>query len=143
MTSRRWLWLQLALAWLPMWALFTALIVMAHGLSLGSAAVDAARMIAPGAVLGYFVYKFTSRAPWPHPFRLGFIVIHVVAAIFYAVVWLAFIILIDSVAIGRFIVDVGPGAGLFLITGTWLYIVTAGVAYANQAAERNAKLEAH
>jgi signal transduction histidine kinase len=141
--ARRWLWLQLALAWLPMWALFTALIVLAHGLSLGAAAFASARMIAPGALLGYFVYKLTSRIPWPHPFRSGFIGIHILAAILYAIAWLVFIVLLDGLITGHVTTEVGPGAGLFLVAGVWLYIVVAGVAYANQAAQRNAKLESH
>ena len=143
MMARGWLWLQLALAWLPMWALFTALIVIAHGSPLGSAAIASARMIAPGAMLGYFVYKFTSRAPWPHPFRAGFIGIHILAAILYAVIWFLLISLIDSIIIGHVATMIGPGAGWFLITGVWLYIVVAGVAYANHAAERTARLESH
>ncbi len=141
--ARGWLWLQLALAWLPMWALFTALIVMAHDLPIGSAAIASARMIVPGALLGYFVYKFTSRAPWPHPFRLGFIATHVLAAILYAAIWLLLIIVIDSIIVGHIVMTIGPGIGLFLITGIWLYIMVAGVAYANQAAARTAQLESH
>ena len=143
MTARGWLWLQLTLAWLPMWALFAALIVMAHGSPIGSAAIASARMIVPGAMLGYFVYKFTSRTPWPHPFRLGFIGIHILAASLYAVIWFLLISFIDSIVVGHLTPMIGPGMGLFLITGVWLYIVVAGVAYANHAAERAAQLESH
>ena len=141
--GRGWLWLQLTLAWLPMWALFAALIVIVHGSPIGSAAIASARMIVPGAMLGYFVYKFTSRAPWPHPFRPGFIGIHILAAILYAVIWFLLISIIDSIVVGRITPMIGPGLGLFLLTGVWLYIVVAGVAYANHAAERTAQLESH
>ncbi|HEX3895175.1 MAG TPA: histidine kinase [Rudaea sp.] len=141
--ARGWLWLQLALAWLPMWALFAVLIVVAHGSPVGSAAIASARMIVPGAMLGYFVYKFTSWAPWPHPFRLRFIGAHVLAAIMYAVIWFLLVSLIDSVLVGRMTAMIGPGVGAFLLTGVWLYIVVAGVAYANRAAQRTAQLESN
>src|SRR5262249_8703267 len=71
--ARLWLWLQLALAWLPMWALFTAMIVIAHGLPWHGAMLGALRMVVPGALLGVAVYRFAVRTPWPHPFRLTFL----------------------------------------------------------------------
>jgi hypothetical protein len=141
--ARGWLWLQLTLAWLPMWALFTALIVIAHGSPIGSAAIASARMIVPGAMLGYFVYKLTLRVPWPHPFRLGFIGVHILAAILYAVIWFLLVSLIDSIVVGRITAMIGPGIGPFLITGVWLYIVVAGVAYTNRAVQRSAQVESH
>ncbi|MEP6483326.1 MAG: histidine kinase [Rudaea sp.] len=141
--ARGWLWLQLALAWLPMWALFTALIVIAHGSPLGSAAIASARMIAPGAVLGYFVYQFTLRVPWPHPFRLAFIGMHCFAAAVYSVIWFALMGAIDSLVVGHLVLAIGPGIGAFLITGVWLYIMVAGVAYTNRAAQRTAQLESY
>ncbi len=140
--ARGWVWLQLAVAWLPMWALFAALIVLAHGMPIGNAALGALRMIAAGAVLGVVVYKFTERMPWPHPFRLGFVGIHVLAAAGYAASWLVLMSLIDSLIVGHLVLVIGPGLGLFFLTGIWLYIVVAGVAYANLAAQRTAKIEA-
>ena len=71
--ARGWVWLQLSIAWLPMWALFAAIIVIVHGNSLADAAIGSLRMVGPGAVLGIAVYKFASRLPWPHPFRLAFV----------------------------------------------------------------------
>lgn len=141
--SRGWVWLQLVIAWLPMWALFTALIVIVHGLPAGSAAVSALRMIGAGALLGVAVYRFTARMPWPHPFRLAFVAVHALAAGVYAISWYLLISLIDSVVVGRVVVAFGPGIGPSLITGVWLYIMVAGVAYANLAAQRTAKIEAH
>ncbi len=140
--ARGWLWLQLSIAWLPMWALFAAIIVIAHGLSPANAAIGSLRMIAPAALLGFVVYKFASRLPWPHPFRIVFVVAHVLAAGLYAIVWYVLICVIDSLVLGRVIVEAGPGHGIFMLTGTWLYMVVAGVAYANLAAQRSAKIEA-
>jgi LytS/YehU family sensor histidine kinase len=126
-----------------MWALFTALIVIAHGLPLGAAAIASLRMIVPGAALGVGVYKFTWRFPWPHPFRVGFVGAHVVAAMAYAVAWFLLVGIIDSVVERRVVAADVPSASAFVLTGIWLYIVVAGVAYANRAAQRTAQLQAH
>ena len=140
--SRGWMWLQLVVAWLPMWALFTAIIVIVHGVSGADAAVGSLRMVAPGALLGIAVYRFASRKPWPHPFRIGFVGLHVLAAATFAVSWFLSVCLIDSLVLGR-LAFAGSGVGMFLITGTSLYIVVAVVAYANLAARRSAMIEAH
>ncbi|MDR3387432.1 MAG: histidine kinase [Rudaea sp.] len=141
--SRGWVWLQLAIAWLPMWALFTAIIVIVHGVPVGDAAIGALRLIAAGAVLGVAVYKFASHTPWPHPFRLGFVASHVLAAIVYAIGWYLLISLTDSMVTGQLVFARGPGIGPTLVTGVWLYIMVAGVAYANLAAQRAANIQAH
>jgi len=139
---RRWLWLQLALAWLPMWALFTAMIVIAHGLPWASAMLGALRMVVPGALLGVAVYRFAVHTPWPYPFRLAFIAWHVLAALGYALGWYALICLTDSALRGTWTFVSGPGFGLYVLTGLWLYLIVAGAAYANLAAQRSARLEA-
>lgn len=141
--ARSWLWLQLALAWLPMWALFTALIMLAHDEPAFAAAVGSLRMVVPGALLGIGVYRFTSRVPWPHPFRMRFAGVHVVAAVLYSAIWFLLVSAIDSLVVGHFTTRVGPGIGAFLVMGVWLYAMVAGVAYANQAAQRTAQLEAY
>jgi two-component system, LytTR family, sensor kinase len=140
---RGWVWLHLAAAWLPLWVLFAVLIVVVHDVPPGEAAFASLRMIGAGALLGIAVYRFASRTPWPYPFRLRFIAVHTLAAALYAIVWYALIILIDSLVMRRIVVVVGPGVGAFLVTGIWLYIVVAGVAYANLAAQRSARIEAH
>lgn len=141
--SRGWVWLQLVVAWLPMWVLFTVLIVVAHDAPVLGAALSALRMISAGAILGVAVYRFASRTPWPHPFRLRFVAVHAIAAGLYAISWIVLISLINSLVTRQLVVNVGPGIGAFLITGVWLYIVVTGVAYANLAAQRAAKIEAH
>ncbi|MBL8297383.1 MAG: histidine kinase [Rhodanobacteraceae bacterium] len=140
---RGWVWVQIALAWLPMWAVFTVLISSAHDISVLPAMIGSARMVVPGALLGFAVYAFTNRTPWPHPFRLRFVVVHMFAATIYAVVWLTLIVAIDYLVSRRMVVREGPGIVAFLVTGMWLYLVVAGVAYANRAAQRAAALEAH
>ncbi|MEO5624984.1 MAG: sensor histidine kinase, partial [Dokdonella sp.] len=141
--SRSWVWLQLIAAWLPMGALFTALIMIAHGLRFSDAAVSGLRMVGAGAALGIVVYRFASRTPWPHPFRFAFLAKHALAASVYAILWYVLICLVDSVVLGHVVIIIGPGIGAFLITGVWLYIMVAGVAYANLAAQRTAQTEAN
>jgi hypothetical protein len=140
--SRRWLYLQLAIAWLPMWALFTTMIVIAHGYPWTDAAIGGLRMVVPGALLGFGVYRFAVHTPWPHPFRSAFIGQHVLAAIGYSLGWYLLISLTDSVVRGHWSFGSGPGFGLYMLTGLWLYLIVAGVAYANLAAKRSARLEA-
>ena len=141
--SRAWVWVQLAIAWLPMWVLFAAIIVIVHGNTFGDAAIASARMVVPGALLGVVVYRLLAPRPWPHPFRLGFVGLHVAGALVYSVVWYALICLIDSLVTGRLRLMVGPGPSVFMLTGIWLYLIVAAVAYANMAAQRTAQMEAH
>jgi hypothetical protein len=143
MSARVWLGLQLAAAWLPMWALFTLLIHAAHDNPLDAAAIGSLRMVVPGALLGIYVYRFTMRTPWPHPFRIGFAGVHFLAALLYSACWLLLVTLIDSAVSGHVAIRIGSGIGPFLIMGVWLYIMVAGVAYANSAAQRAAQLEAN
>jgi len=140
--GRAWVWLQLAGAWLPMWAFFSAVIVIVHGSSVHSAMVAALRMVLPGALLGVVVYRLAARTPWPHPFRFGFVALHVGASLAYAGIWYLLVSAIDSVLAGQLRPMVGPGFGLFMLTGLCLYAIVAGVAYANLAARRSAELQA-
>lgn len=141
--SRGWVWLQVAVAWLPVWGLFTALNVMAHGIPVAVAALGALRLIGAGAVLAIVVYRFAERMPWPHPLRFGFIAAQVVAATVYAASWYALVSVIDSVVTWHPTSALGPGFSRYMLVGAWLYTVVAVVAYANIAAQRTAKMEAH
>jgi len=141
--SRGWVWVQLAVAWLPIWALFAAIIVIVHGATLGDAALASGRMVVPGALLGVVVHRLLAARPWPHPFRLGFVGLHVAGALAYSVVWYALICVIDSLITGRLRLMSGPGPSVFMLTGIWLYLIVAAVAYANMAAQRTAQMEAH
>ena len=146
--SRTWLWLQIVIGWLPIWALFTLMMVSAHDLPLLSGTLYASRMMAAAAVLGVLVHRFTARLPWPHPMQVRFVLTHFLAAALYAAAWLLLISAIESVLVsishrrltGVFVV--GPGVVPFLILGVWLYVIVAGVTYSNRAAQRAAQIEA-
>lgn len=141
--SRAWLWAQVAAAWLPVWALFTVLMMDVHELPLRVASAGSLQLIVAAALLAYPVYLFARRNPWPHPFRMGFMVRHVAGAALYSAAWIALVSVIRSIAIGHLAIAVGPGITAFLVTGVWLYLIVAGVIYANEAARRAGEVEAH
>lgn len=140
--SRPWIWLQLLIGWLPIWALFTVLIMVAHSIAPGVAALVALRMVVAAAVLGIAVYKLSARLPWPHPFRVRFIGLHLIGAAAYSAVWFILNSLIESLLHGQVRIVIGPGTTPYLVTGVWLYVMIAGVVYASRAAERGAQMEA-
>jgi LytS/YehU family sensor histidine kinase len=66
---------------------------------------------------------------------------HALAAVLYSLSWYVLICVIDSLVLRHLVLQIGPGNGVFFLTGMWLYIVVAVVAYANLAAQRTAKIE--
>lgn len=140
---RRWIWLQLAMGWLPVWALYTALIVFQHGPTpVAHAAMLGLQAVLPAALLGLMVFRFTRRLPWPRPFRIRFLVIHVLAALTYGATWIASLSVVSSLARWQMVIMIGPGLLPFLVLGIWLYAMVAGVSYATEATGRAARAEA-
>jgi len=140
--GRAWIWVQWAIGWLPVAALFAVLMMTVHGAGMHEALHYSLRLMATAAVLGLVVHRVTARLPWPHPMRPAFIAKHAVGAALYAVAWVAANSGVESVRVGHFVVVVGPGLPAYLVTGVWFYVMIAGVAYAQRAAARNAELEA-
>jgi len=140
---RAWLWAQVAAAWLPVWALFTVLMMDVHELPLGVAAMGSLQLIVAAALLAYPVYLFARRQPWPHPFRLRFMLGHMAGAALYSVAWITVLSVIRSILVGQLVIATGPSITAFLVTGVWLYLIVAGVIYANEAARRAGEVEAH
>ena len=139
---RAWIWMQLLIGWLPVWVLFTVLMMAAHQVSFVQALPIALRLMLCAAVLGLAVQRFSTRLPWPYPFRLRFLAVHLLAAAAYAVGWLLLNSALESLLSGRWVLVIGPGLGAYLVTGIWFYVMIAGVSYANRAAERAAQLTA-
>lgn len=141
--TRAWVWWQLVIGWLPVWALYTTLIITAHGgASVFHAAFSGLRAVGAAALLGLGVHRLTERVPWPRPFRVSFLLLHVAAALVYAVTWVALVSAMESLLRARFVILAPYGVGPFVILGVWFYVMVAGVAYANRAAERAAEAEA-
>lgn len=147
MTTRRWLWPQLVLGWLPVWALYTLLLSPVNPLHRHSPAAYAVHggLIAIGlaAMLGFLVQRLTERIPWPHPFRPGFLLLHLGAAAIFSVTWLglktALEYLLHHASALAFQQLLLPN----LILGVWIYVMVAGVSYATAATARAAQAEAN
>jgi len=136
-------WLQLVIGWLPVFVLYTGLIVSQHQpVTVARAATLAIRSLLPAALLGVLVYRFAQRMPWPRPFRLRFALVHLVAAIAYSMVWILCSSLVESVIHLRLMIVIGPGIVPFLMVGVWLYVMVAGISYAIEGTERAARADA-
>ena len=141
--SRRVVWLQLLIGWLPVWGLFAALIVTAHGTSWHNAAMIGFRSIVGAALLGLVVQRITERFHWPHPVRLRFVAAHLALAFAYALAWLVLNSLVESVMHRRLVIAGGYSYGAFFVLGVWLYVMIAGVSYTSLATGRAARAEAN
>jgi signal transduction histidine kinase len=143
-----WVWPQLIIAWLPVWALYSTMILTAHpGVRMHSAIFAGARAIGCAAVLGLLVNRLTQRFPWPVPMRVSFIALHLGAAAVYAATWIALTTTFESTLLmahaGRWQLMYRGPLVPFLIMGVWFYIMVAAVAYASQATQRASIAEAH
>lgn len=140
--ARAWIWLQLIIGWLPVWALYGTLIVAQHGTPLPEAGFAALRAIGSAAVLGLVVQRLTERLPWPHPFHPGFLAVHLVAAVAYSGAWVLLASIVEFVVHPHAVPAVHVLLVPYLVLGVWLYVMVAGVSYATRATERAARAEA-
>lgn len=135
-----WIWLQLLIGWLPMWALYSTLIVTAHpGTVVRMAIFAGMRAIACAAALGFLVQRLTQRLPWPYPMRASFVGVHAIAAPLYAFAWFGTASVVEgSLQIVQQRAHSLSAAPVipFLVLGVWLYVMVAGITYASQAAQR-------
>lgn len=143
---RIWIWLQLIIGWLPVWALYSTLLFFAHsGTPMHVALFAGLRAIVVAAMLGLAVHNLTQRFPWPIPMRIAFAGAHLVAALLYSVCW---IVLLSTLELA---LRMGHGGALefrtgaplvpFLVLGFWMYAMVAGVSYSMSAAQRAARAE--
>jgi len=140
--NRIWMWVQVGFGWLPIWALYTAILVGEHGASPWRAASTAARDVIPAALLGLAVTRFARSNPWPRPLRFRFFLLHVVAGIVYAFLWVLAVSVIESGVHERFTIFLGPGVVQVALVGLWLYAMVAAVSYLIESAERTGRAEA-
>ena len=140
--SRRAVWLQMLIGWLPLWALFTTLVLTNHpDVSAPVAAFISLRMIVAAAILGLGVQRITERIPWPNPVRPGFVLLHLAAAFGYSIAWVFLNSVIESMLRGALLIVIGVGLSSFIAVGVWLYIMIAGVSYTLQSNARTARAE--
>ncbi|MGE0442231.1 MAG: sensor histidine kinase [Gemmatimonadales bacterium] len=146
MPARR-TWFQLLVVWVPVWGLYTSLILSAHpGGSVHSAALNGFWAIGTAALLSIGVHRLAARLPWPHPFHWNFGVIHLGASLVYAAVF-AGLSTLALIAVARFsgrggaAVD-GTIVTRFFVMGVWFYVMVAAVVYATRSTARAARAEA-
>ncbi len=93
--------------------------------------------------LAFFAYRFIRRVPWPRPFRLRFLLIHLAAGPTSGLAWL----LLSSAAVvlftGRPFVPTARDVPFdFLLIGSTGYFLIASVTYLDDATARAARAEA-
>ena len=143
MPSRASVWLQFIAGWLPVWAMYMAILVTMHGpVPLQYAALLAVRAVVPAALLGLLVNRLAKRVPWPRPFQWSFLALHIGAAATYSMAWLLASRVVDSLWNGRLLTGLGPAWEPFVLLGLWLYVLVAGVSYALDSTRRAAAAEA-
>src|SRR3954462_15348757 len=120
--TRPGLWPQILVAWLPVGALAAMMIVTAHHETRAIVVVATAlRMTLGAALLGFPVYRLTRRWPWPHRLDAVFIGVHLLAAPIYAVGFVAFNSVVESIIHHQLALSYYPSLGAFLVFAVWLY----------------------
>ena len=135
--ARAWVWLQLLIGWLPVWALYSTLLASAHPESgVHTAILVGFHAILIAALLGLLVHRLTLRLPWRPPVRLRFLAVHLAAALLYAVAWMTLTSLLNAAMVhGSAIQMLRYIPAGYLALGVWLYAMVAGVSYATEAAD--------
>ena len=82
--ARAWIWVQLAIGWLPVWVLYASMILSMHGGPVSPALLIAGRAIGVAALLGLLVLRWTEHFAWPRQLSLGFVAGHLAAASAFA-----------------------------------------------------------
>lgn len=141
------MWVQLLIGWVPVWALYSTMILTAHeGTSMRAAVFVGMRATFCAALLGLLVHRLTQRVVWPESVRPSFVATHVFAATVYSAAWVALALALEVVLGamhgGRVRFSSGAPVGPFLMLGGWMYAMVAGVSYAMQASQRAAAAEA-
>lgn len=142
-STRPWVWLQMVIGWVPVWALYVALVVAAHGGSVIHAGIIAIRAVAAAALLGLLVIRLVNKWPWPERITLPFVLVHTAAALVFAPAWVALTSLIESALRWQLVIVTSPaGLAPFVVLGLWLYVAVVGVLYAVRATARAGRAEA-
>ena len=105
----------------------------------------AAAVIGPatGVAIAFLVHRLVRRVPWPRPFRLRFLAVHLAAAPVLASVWgLATSALVALAAGGPLAARLDDYLEERLFIGVFLYALLAGIFYAVESGARAARAEA-
>ena len=105
----------------------------------------AAAVVRPivGVAIAWLVYRVVRRVPWPRPFRVRFLAVHLVAAPVLAAAWGAVSsALVAMLAGGSFFEPVADQWEESLFLGVFFYTIVAGVSYAVEGSARASRAEA-
>ena len=129
--SRARAWALYFAAWIPVGATYANLISREKPMSTASAINIGLDYGLVPALLGVVVWWITGRLTWPTKKRIVFFLLQLVFALLYSAIWLALIV--GSIAIFTGItaslVIAKDFASWQLVSGFWLYGITAGLAY--------------
>lgn len=98
--------------------------------------------IGTGLAIAFVVYRLARRVPWPRPFRLRFVALHLVAAPAAAMAWYAISLMVEGVLIPSYQHQFEARAEMHLFVGIIFYAIVAGVAHAEEGSARAARAEA-
>ena len=105
----------------------------------------AAAVVRPvaGVAIAWLVYRLVRRVPWPRPFRVRFLAVHLVAAPVMATAWgVASSALVALFVGGSFLERVADQWEEILLLGVFFYTIVAGISYAVEGSARAARAEA-
>ncbi len=125
-------WLLYASAWVPVAVVYAQLIGRERGTSGWSALYVGLDYAIVPALLGVVVWWLTGRVRWPARNAIVFFGLQLLFAAAYSAAWLSLVF--GSIAMGtgwsRAWAITRTFAGWQLLTGVWMYGITAGIAYA-------------
>lgn len=98
--------------------------------------------IGSGLAVAFLVYLLVRRVPWPRPFRLRFLVLHLFGAPAAAMAWYALSIMLERILIPSYRHQFEARAEMHLFVGIIFYAIVAGVAHAEEGSARAARAEA-
>ena len=104
--------------------------------------VAAVTGVTAGLVVAALVYHLVRRVPWPRPFRLRFLAVHLAAAPTAAAAWMLLAGVLRSLYYGTLPPLVNEHWESFIVLGSFWYVLLAGISYAVDATARAARAEA-
>jgi signal transduction histidine kinase len=141
MRSRFQFWLVYSIAWLPFVASYVRLFT-----HLGRSFPEAIKISVfgafPAALLGVGVVAICERFPWSRERRGRFLLVHLLSAVFYLVLWSAAVRILHAI---DWKIEYGSWSGpgsprtsfqVGFVTGPMIYATIAGIIYAIQAMEK-------
>ena len=103
--------------------------------------------LSAGAITAFLLYRFVRRTPWPRPFRISFILLHIVAAVAFGACWIGLSIIFESFYTGSLVQTRTVWRMMELPRelpeiSLLLYAIIVGIGYSVEGRARTARLEA-